>query len=76
MNSNLNFTAYYLTDSVFTFIYKNTGSIDAHMRFSFQYDTSEYCHQISTDTLIFQNGVFGNPIGYPTVVLFFNPEIL
>jgi hypothetical protein len=64
LNPNLNFTGYYLTDTAFTFIYRNTGSINANMRFFFDFDTSEYCHQISTDTIKYQKGVTGSLLGY------------
>jgi hypothetical protein len=62
--------AWYLTDSVFTFYYQNTKNTSASILFTFQYDTSEYCHQIETDFVTYKIGVNGSSASYvgPTPV--------
>ncbi|MBK8413249.1 MAG: hypothetical protein IPL22_01260 [Bacteroidetes bacterium] len=65
-----NMDAWYLTDSVFTFIIKILKNTSASILFTFQYDTSEYCHQIETDFVTYKIGVNGSSASYvgPTPV--------
>ncbi|MBK8876177.1 MAG: T9SS type A sorting domain-containing protein [Bacteroidetes bacterium] len=70
INPTANMDAWYLTDSVFTFYYQNTKNTSASILFTFQYDTSEYCHQIETDFVTYKIGVNGSSASYvgPTPV--------
>lgn len=54
-----NMNGYYLTESDFTFMYTNTTAAPARMRFFFHSDTSNYCHQLTTDSILFQKGING-----------------
>lgn len=66
LNSNQNMNAHYLTSKPFVYMYQSTRPDTAHIKFYFQFDTSEYCHQITTDSIKFQKGLNGSPLIYAT----------
>ncbi len=53
---------FYLTESDFVFRYTNTKVAAARMRFFFNHDTSNYCHQLTTGSVEFQIGINGNQV--------------
>lgn len=62
LNQTQNMNGFYLTESDFVFRYLNTNVAAARMRFFFNHDTSNYCHQLITDSVLFQIGINGNPV--------------
>ena len=81
LSSNANMNGYYLTESDFVFMYKNTNAGAAHMRFFFAPDTSNYCHQLTTDSILYQRGVNGalivhNLASGDTITLYQNDTLL
>ncbi len=80
LQNTSDFRATYLSNSFFTFYYRNNGD-SANIKFTFLPDANGYCGQVSTDSVFFQNGLNGTLLPYDnsgtnTITLRFNDTLV